>query len=95
MALVFDVKVVPSSGRYSWSLDVSGRLKCHLVSAPEKGKANKELITSLAKVLRIARQDVEIIAGAISQYKKIKIHTDITRDQLLDALHIDRQMVIS
>jgi len=44
MSLVFDLKVVPRSGRNKWVLDKSGKLKCYLKSPPEKGLANKELI---------------------------------------------------
>lgn len=51
-------------------------LKINVVSVPEKGKANKELISYLAKVLKIAKTDMEIISGALDRYKKILIKTN-------------------
>jgi len=43
MALRIEVSVLPSSGRQKIFLDAQGRLKCHLKSQPEKGKANEYL----------------------------------------------------
>ena len=87
---------MPSSGRNKWVIDKSGRLKCYLKSPPEKGLANKELIKLFAKVLKITQADIQIISGATSRNKKIKIAADITYDQILDKLgleqsHIDGQ----
>ena len=78
MALIFDVKVVPSSGRNKWMIDASGRLKCYLKNPPEKGLANKELIQLVAKVIGVPKADVEIISGATSRNKKIKVFAELT-----------------
>ena len=48
-------------------------LKISIVSVPEKGKANKELIALLAKKLGVAKSQCEIIGGELDRYKKIKI----------------------
>lgn len=48
-------------------------LKICVVSVPEKGKANKELTDFLAKKMRIAKSQCEIISGELERYKKIKI----------------------
>lgn len=95
MALIIDVKVVPSSGRNSCTLDSTGKLKWYLVAAPEKGKANQELVDSIAKLLHISKQDVEIISGQISKYKKVKIHCAMTMNQLLEKLGLASQMKIT
>lgn len=92
MSFIFDVKVVPSSGRNEWILDKSDNLKCYLKNPPEKGKANKELIQLLAKALKIAQNEVEIIAGQASRKKRIKIVLDITFEQLVANLGIERQV---
>ena len=48
-------------------------LKIGVVSVPEKGKANKELIGFLAKKLCIAKNKIQIISGDTDRYKKILI----------------------
>lgn len=95
MSLVVDVKVVPNSGKQKCILDKSGILKCYLKSLPERGQANEELIKMLAKSLGIPQADVQIIAGATSRNKKVKIDRALTRDQLLTALGIEQQMSIN
>ncbi len=92
MAFIFEVKVVPNSGRSAWTMDKIGQLKCYLKNPPERGKANKELIKSLAKVLGIAQDMVMIIAGKTGRKKKIKIDVEMTYNMLLDALGIEWQM---
>jgi len=91
MALIFYIKVVPRSGRNAWKLDKSGMLKCYLKSAPEKGLANKELIKTVARVLSVTQGDVEIIAGATRRNKRLKVNLDISFDQLLAILGVERQ----
>lgn len=51
-------------------------LKINVVSVPEKGKANKELIAYLAKALKLAKNEIEIISGELDRYKKVLIKTD-------------------
>jgi len=92
MALVFDVKVVPSSGSFGFFRDKNGELKCHLKSAPEKGQANRELLKGLAKILKIPQNDIEIIAGEIIRKKKIKIHAALTLEQLCASLNVSVQV---
>jgi len=91
MAFVLEVKVVPSSGKQAWKLDKSGKLKCYLKSPPEKGLANAELLKMLAKGLGLTLADLELIAGATSRAKLIKIAAPLTFEQVLARLGIDRQ----
>lgn len=53
--------------------DGAAYLKICIVSVPEKGKANKELLALLAKKLRTAKSACEIVSGELDRYKKIKI----------------------
>lgn len=92
MAFMFDVKVFPSSGKKGWVLDKSGNLKCYLKSPAEQGKANAELIKSLAKALGVTQNLVSIVSGATSQKKRIKVDMDITFNHFLELLGIDWQM---
>ncbi len=92
MPFIFNVKVTPSSGKSRWSMDKSGNLKCYVKSPAEGGKANAELIKSLAKALNITQSMITIVAGELSRKKRIKIDVDITFDILLQLLGVDWQM---
>ena len=48
-------------------------LKINIVSIPEKGKANQELIAWLAKKLGIAKSEISIISGELDRFKKLLI----------------------
>ncbi len=60
----------------------SSALKIKLTSAPEKGKANKELVEKLGKILKTK---VKILQGEKSSNKKILIE-NYSRQELLEAL---------
>lgn len=94
MALFFEVKVTPSSGRIEWKLDKSDILKCFLKSPAEQGKANAELVKSLARIVGVAQDMVTIMSGGQSRKKLIKIDVDMTYDKLLGLLGIDRQIAL-
>lgn len=57
-------------------------LKVDLVSVPEKGKANEELIKFLSKKLGIAKNCFEVVFGQTDRYKKILIKKDVTQELL-------------
>lgn len=48
-------------------------LKLNIAAAPEKGKANRELIRFLAREMRINKNQVTIISGLTEKLKLIKI----------------------
>ena len=60
-------------------------LKISVISVPEKGKANSELVSWLAKQLKIAKSDINIVSGELDRYKKILI-TNIN-EQVLEKLN--------
>jgi len=51
-------------------------LKISVCAVPEKGKANKELLEFLAKKLKTAKSNLEIISGELDKYKKILLKFD-------------------
>lgn len=53
-----------------------GRIKIKLSSAPEKGKANRELIKFISKKTGIPTKNIKIIAGEKSVYKEISVSYD-------------------
>ncbi|MFC1600213.1 DUF167 domain-containing protein [Patescibacteria group bacterium] len=69
------VKVQPKS-RESAVVDTmeDGTIKVRVKAAPEKGKANKEVIEVLAKEYGVRKSEVEIVGGAYDQIKLIKIN---------------------
>ena len=60
-------------------------LKINVISVPEKGKANAELIAWISKQLKIAKSDINIISGELDKYKKILIKT--YDEKILNKLH--------
>lgn len=79
-----DAKIVPNSREFKilgfdeWS----SALKIKVKSAPEKGKANKELVERLQEMLKTK---VKILQGEKSSEKKLWIE-NYSRQKLLDAL---------
>lgn len=51
----------------------NGVLVVRLKAAPEKGKANKELIATLAKFLGVAKADMDIVSGTASRQKRVLV----------------------
>ena len=92
--MIIEVKVVPSSGKSECKLDKSGRLKCYLKSPPERNEANNELLKLFAKALKITLNELELVSGATSRTKKLKIETQLTHDEILEKLGIQRQLTV-
>lgn len=68
------VKVIPKSSHNEIVGWENEELKIRIKASPEKGKANEELISFLAKTLHIAKSQIEIVAGDKSRHKRIIIH---------------------
>ena len=94
MPIMVEVKVTPGSGRLEFRLDKNGDLKCYLKSPPEQGKANAELVKFMAKELGVSQDKVTLISGQTSRNKRIKCELDITFDQLVHMLGIERQKTV-
>lgn len=67
---VVRVTVSPGSSRPGIGEIRGGALHVRLRSAPEKGRANAELVEVLAEAFGVRRADVEITAGASSRKKR-------------------------
>lgn len=85
------ITVVPSSGKQTCILDAQGALKCYLKSQPEKGKANKELITFLAKKLSLPTSAFFIKSGLTSRKKRIEVDTQLSYAEILARLGLAYQ----
>lgn len=68
------IKVIPSSSRTEEKEPMSdGTLKIALRAAPEKNKANLELVDFLSKKYYCPKDRIKIISGHTSRLKLVKI----------------------
>lgn len=73
--LSLQVRIVPRSPRTEWAGFLeSGDWKIKVAAPPERGRANEELIRFLAAEFGVPRESIEIVAGATSHHKLIRIH---------------------
>ncbi|HMQ03595.1 MAG TPA: DUF167 domain-containing protein [Pyrinomonadaceae bacterium] len=79
--ITFSVRVAPRSSRSAIVGEYEGMLKVSILAAPVDGAANIELIKLLSKQLDVPKSCVEIVAGANSRNKKIRI-SGITAEHL-------------
>lgn len=70
---ILKVKVTPNASKNEICGWHNGMLKIKLNAPPEDGKANKELISYLAKVFEVRKMDIEITAGLTSREKTVEI----------------------
>jgi len=67
---VLNVKVYPSSSRKKIE-ENNGLIKIYITASPEKGKANKEALESLANYLGVKKSCLRIIKGKTSRNKTV------------------------
>lgn len=72
-AVTFDVLVQPRASRAKIGPVHDGRLKVAVTSPPVDGEANAAVIELVAKSLGIAKSAVEVIAGASSRRKTLRV----------------------
>lgn len=70
---LFQVKVIPNAKQNEIVSFSNNELKVRIKAPPEKGKANQELISFLAKHFNVPKSDIEIIQGETSSNKKLVI----------------------
>jgi len=81
------VRVVPNASRteiVGWMAD--GSLKIRLAAPPVDGEANRELVSFLAKTLKLSKSDIEIANGLISKKKTIRL--PMAREALVNFLSV-------
>jgi len=71
--VTFAVRVVPRASKDEIVGIHGDALKVRLTAPPVEGRANKALIVFLAKRLGVRKSQVEIVAGATSRRKMIRI----------------------
>jgi len=85
MAVTIDIFVQPRASRAKIGPMHDGRLKIAVTAPPVDGEANAAVIELFAKQLGIPRSSVEIVAGASSRRKTIKI-ANVTEQQIAELL---------
>jgi uncharacterized protein len=76
-ALILTLKVIPRAAANQFcGFLADGSLKVKIAAVAEKGKANDELCSFLARALAVPNDRVQIISGATSQRKRVKILGD-------------------
>ena len=69
----FDILVQPRASRAKIGPMVGDRLKIGVTAPPVDGEANAAVIELLAKRLGIAKSAVQVVAGASSRRKTIRV----------------------
>lgn len=67
------IRAVPGSQRAGIVGPYGDAWKIRVTAAPEKGKANRELVTVLAAALDVPRAHVEVTAGTASRDKTVAV----------------------
>jgi uncharacterized protein len=85
MAITVDILVQPRASRAKIGPMHDGRIKVAVTAPPVDGEANAAVIELFARRLGIARGSVEIVAGASSRRKTIKL-AHVTAQQIAELL---------
>ncbi len=83
--VVFTAKIVPGSSRTGLCGLLDGMLKIKISTAPEKGKANQELVGLLAKKLGVKKKCISIISGQTGTVKRVQV-SGVSAETLLKRL---------
>jgi uncharacterized protein (TIGR00251 family) len=84
VSVTIDVLVQPRASRAKIGPRHDGRIKIAVTAPPVDGEANAAVIALLAKSLGVSKSSVEVIAGASSRRKTIRI--DGVSDAQIEAL---------
>lgn len=71
--LIVNLKIIPNSSRNEIFLD-GEFLKMKITAQPIENKANKALINFLAKNLKVAKSNIQIIKGELNKEKILCIN---------------------
>jgi uncharacterized protein (TIGR00251 family) len=75
------VKVTPNASRNQIDKWIENVLYIKITAVPEKGKANEAVIVFLSKILNISKSRIELVSGATSRIKRLKID-DLSLEEL-------------
>ncbi len=71
--LILRIKVQPKASKDEFAEILGSNIKARITAPPVDGKANKHLVSFLAKTFKVAKSAVEIISGETGREKRIKV----------------------
>ena len=71
--VVLPVKAQPGARKNELRGVQDGALKVCVTQAPEKGKANKAIIETLAKTLKLKKSQIQLVSGELASQKKFLV----------------------
>jgi uncharacterized protein len=71
--ITFAVRIVPRASATAIAGDYDGAVRIRIAAPPVEGAANRELIRFLAKKFKVPQNAVEIVSGASSKKKIIRL----------------------
>jgi uncharacterized protein (TIGR00251 family) len=71
--LTFAVRIVPRASRSEIVGEHNGALRIRIAAPPVSGAANRELVRTLAKMFKLPQNAVEIVSGASSKSKTVRV----------------------
>ena len=86
--VILAIDVSPSSGREEF---ISGydpwrrSIRCSVRSPPVHGRANREVIESLVRILGVPAASVRVMSGATQSRKRVRVE-GVTRQEVLERL---------
>jgi len=83
--IVLSIRLQPGASRSEICGCQDGRLKIKVVAPAQEGKANGECIKILARLIGIAKSNIEIVMGETSRNKEVLI-SEISKNTLCDIL---------
>ena len=87
--MVFKVRVAPNAGKNAVVGEYNGMLKVKIAAAPEKGKANEELISYLSGLLKISKSRIAVTRGKTSREKTISV-SGVKKQDILKLLQEEK-----
>jgi len=71
--MLLTVKVFPGAPKTAFKRFANGILYISVAAAPQKGKANGELVRFLAEKLKVSANDIKIVSGGAGRLKRVKL----------------------
>ena len=72
-SITFSVRVTPRAKQNRVQPQEDGSLKVYVTAPPEDGRANEAVVGIIAEWLGVKRRDVEIVRGATSRNKIVRV----------------------
>ena len=79
------IKVIPNAGKNEVVDFSNGEWRIRVGAPPDKGKANKELISFLSKMLGLRKDNLEILIGEKSHHKVVEVR-GLSQDEIMTRL---------